>query len=383
MVDSTPVGADPIPGDPESLSAALGALEGLDEIRRRLEGRPAWLVGGAVRDLLLGARRADVDLAVEGDAEAVAAALGGSPRTHVRFGTASVVLPGNRRVDVARTRRESYPRPGALPEVGPASLAEDLARRDFTVNAMAIPLHGTPELIDPHGGRDDLERGVLRVLHPRSFEDDPTRALRAARYSARLGFEVEPETLELLRAADLAAVSKDRIDAELRRLLSEDAAPEAALRLHRWGLAGVDADASERLGAGFALLADGDWAAAVDRPAALRQALLPSEDARRAASLLAGPRPARPSKGIEAVRGVPPDHLFVARIAGADWLDDWARHWRKVRLEIAGEDLLEAGVPQGPAVGRGLEAALAAKIDGEISTRDEELRVALAAAAVT
>ena len=128
--------------------------------------------------------------------------------------------PG-RTVDVARARAESYPYPGALPEVRPAGIDEDLSRRDFSVNAMAVALSAPGELIDPHGGQEDLRRGLLRALHERSLADDPTRALRAARYAARLGLEPEPGTLDQIRAADLNSVSADRIEAERRRLAAE------------------------------------------------------------------------------------------------------------------------------------------------------------------
>ena len=158
----------------------------------------AWLVGGAVRDLLLGGTRADLDLVVEGDAASVAALLGAEAKSHERFGTASVSLGGGTRGCRGRPNARRMRIPGRFPTCEPSALAEDLARRDFTVNAMALPLLGTAELIDPHGGRADLERGVLRILHSRSFEDDPTRALRAARYAARLGLALDAETKERL-----------------------------------------------------------------------------------------------------------------------------------------------------------------------------------------
>src|SRR5204862_5738281 len=134
---------------------------------------------------------------VEGELTPLTERLGGETRAHERFATASVSVDGLE-VDLAATRSETYPRPGALPEVRPASLDEDLARRDFTVNAMAVPLVGEPQLIDPHGGLGDLKRGELRVLHAGSFEDDPTRALRAARYAARYEFSLQGETAKLI-----------------------------------------------------------------------------------------------------------------------------------------------------------------------------------------
>lgn len=371
-----------IPTDPESLGRALHELEGVDELRAKLAGTDAWLIGGAVRDLLLGGTRADLDVVVEGDAAGVAAILGAEPKSHERFGTASVIL-GEVRIDVARARSETYAHPGALPDVEPAALGDDLARRDFTVNAMALPLSGEAELIDPHGGRADLEAGLLRVLHDRSFEDDPTRALRAARYAARLGLALEGETARLLAATHLGSVSADRVDAELRRLLTEESAPGALALLARWGLAGIDDSAPDRVRAARELLGDPDWAEVVDASRFLFEAARPSDEARRAMTAVPRQAPPRASAAMAALERVSPVHLAMARIGGSEWLDRWAREWRKVRLEISGEDLMEAGVAQGPAVGGGLQAALSARLDGEISTREEELRVALAAAAET
>ncbi len=190
-----------------------------------------YLVGGAVRDLLLERAPRELDVVVEGDAAVLAAALASAPGAsaveHLRFGTATVTLPDGVRVDVATARRERYPAPGALPEVEPAPLAEDLLRRDFTVNALALALAG------PHAGelqgvahaRDDLQAGRLRVLHERSFEDDPTRLLRLARYHARLRFDVEQRTAALAAAAvaggALGTVSGARLGAELRLALVE------------------------------------------------------------------------------------------------------------------------------------------------------------------
>ena len=382
MVVRTQVSAELIPTDPESLGRALNALEGVGELRAKLGEHQAWLVGGAVRDLLLGGTRADIDLVTDGDAAAVAALLGAESKAHERFGTASVDVSGIR-VDIAAARRETYPHPGALPEVEPASLADDLARRDFTVNAMALPLSGKAELIDPHGGRADLETGILRVLHPGSFADDPTRALRAARYAARLGVGLEPETATLLQSADLGTVSADRVKAELERLLAEESGPEALELLAGWGLAGIDEGAADRARAARERLADPAWAELVDSAQAMSEAARPGEGARRAVAALARKTPERPSEGIGLVAGIRPVDLLMARIAGAEWLDEWVREWRDVSLEIDGDDLMEAGVAQGPAVGRGLDAALAARLDGEITSRDEELRVALAAAAST
>jgi tRNA nucleotidyltransferase (CCA-adding enzyme) len=364
---------------PEQLAARMARLHGMDRVRAAAErsGAAAYLVGGAVRDLLLGRDRADIDVAVEGDLAELAEALGGELRRHERFATAKLNAEGLE-VDLASARAERYPAPGALPEVRPASLADDLARRDFTINAMAATLKGEPELIDPHGGLGDLERGLIRVLHEESFRDDPTRALRATRYAARLGLDLEPRTAELLRRTDLSTVSEDRIDAEYRRIAAEPEAARALELASEWGLRPALAEgATGRIAAVHELLADPDWAALVDPPAAV---LAAAEETPPAVRALADFEPERPSDAVALARERSGEELLLARAAGAEWLDRWLREWRNVGLEIDGDDLIAAGVAEGPAVGRGLDAALVAKLDGEVEGRERELELALRAA---
>jgi len=362
--------------DPGRLGERLAALPGVERLRDAAAGEPVHLVGGAVRDLLLGRPRADADLVVEGDATEVARRLGGEVRSHARFGTATARVDGLT-VDVAGARTETYPAPGALPEVRPASLADDLARRDFTINAMAVPLAGDPELVDPHEGLADLRAGLLRVLHPGSFADDPTRTLRAARYAARFGFELERGTARLLEDADLVTVSADRVAAELHRTAGEDDPVAAFGLIARWGLIEIP-DERLTLLSPLADLFDGKpWSAVAARADAIVVAATGDlSEAKRLASLA----PARPSEVVAAARGSSGVELALARAMGATWLDDYVRELRDVRLEISGADLMEAGVEEGPAVGRGLAAALRAKLDGEASGADEELRIALEAA---
>jgi tRNA nucleotidyltransferase (CCA-adding enzyme) len=363
--------------EPERIPERLKALGPLERVREAAGGVPIYLVGGAVRDLLLGRERTDLDIAVEGDAVELGKRLGGEIRAHERFATATAVLDGLE-LDLATARSETYPRPGALPEVRPATLPEDLARRDFTVNAMAVPLLAAPELMDPHGGAPDLERGLLRVLHERSFVDDPTRSLRAARYAARYGFSVEPDTERLLRTADLNTVSSERVEAELRKLAAEPEAREGFELLDEWGLVALEAGAPELIDAVSELAGSEPWRSAVRRGDAVLAAALARglESARE----LAASEPQLPSQAVARARGHDAVTLALARGLGAEWLDRYVSEWRGVRLEIDGGDLLEAGIPEGPAIGRGLAAALRAKLDGEIADRDEELRVALAAA---
>jgi tRNA nucleotidyltransferase (CCA-adding enzyme) len=356
---------------------------------------PVYLVGGAVRDLILGRGRADIDLVVEGDPAALAAALGAEPvASHSRFGTMKVDWNGEE-LDLAAARRERYARPGALPTVDlGAPIRTDLARRDFTVNAMAIPLADPEDLLDPYDGRVDLREGLLRVIHDRSFVDDPTRAIRAARYATRFGFALEPHTRELLQATDLTTVTAERRAEELRRLAREERGVRGLELLAGWGL--VEPRAG---GESFALareverlLGTEPWRGEVDRADAILTAagVLASPNGKGSdapgavdpivarATELAAATPGRASEGAALARGVDPLTLILARAMGAAWLDDWLG-WREVTLEIGGADLAAAGLV-GPAIGRGLDAALAAKLDGEAPTRADELRVALAAA---
>lgn len=364
--------------DPQALERRLGALPGVAEVRAAADpAEPAYLVGGAVRDLMLGVPEiANVDFVVEGDAAALAARIGGVIAVHERFGTVTIGV-GGVPVDIASARRESYAEPGALPDVEPAPLADDLERRDFTVNAIAVPMGGAPEPVDPRGGRADLRAGLLRVLHDRSFEDDPTRALRAARYAARLGFELEPGTAALLGRADLDTVSAERVDSELRRQAAEPEPERGLALIAEWGLIAIESDAVALAAGVSRLAASTPWHGFVAAGEAV-MATIPAVPS--AARELAAVDPSRPSEAVAAARGRKPPELALGRALGAEWLDRYVSEWRHVRLEIGGEDLIAAGVGEGPAVGRGLEAALRAKLDGEAAGRDDELRVALAAA---
>ena len=211
--------------------------------------RGCYLVGGAVRDLLLGEPGFDVDLAVEGDgiafATELAARLKGHVRPHEKFGTAVVVAEGpegRQKVDVASTRAESYEYPGALPKVEHASIRSDLARRDFSINAMAVSLRPETfgDLFDYFSGREDLLAGRIVVLHNLSFIEDPTRILRAIRYESRYGLRMDEHTLNLARACcamDLVGdLSSARLRDELVSLLDEEKVDFALRRAEELGV---------------------------------------------------------------------------------------------------------------------------------------------------
>ena len=219
--------------------------DAIAQLGERADG--VYLVGGTIRDLLLGEKSFDVDIAVEGDAiafaYALAGALGGRATPHQRFGTAIVSYGDDERIDVVTTRTEFYDAPGALPMVERAGLREDLFRRDFTINAMAASL-GTVDfgrLVDPYGGRADLDARVLRVLHNLSFIDDPTRIFRGVRYETRHGFRFEDHTARLLRGCIemglVGDLSSSRLRDELVALLEE---PGAAAGIRRLGELGAD-----------------------------------------------------------------------------------------------------------------------------------------------
>ena len=237
----------------DDLLERLRETPGAGELFDALEDVPGvWIVGGAVRDALLGRDPRDLDLVVEGDAAEVARRLGEEPLLHERFGTATA----NGVVNLAAARRERYEQPGALPEVElGAPIAEDLARRDFTVNAIAVRL-ADGELQAVPGALEDLAARRLRVLHDGSFLDDPTRLLRLVRYAARLRFQIEKVTRELAFAAvedgALATVTPSRLGNELRLLL-EEPQPAAVCGLEAFGIGprmlpgfNVDPDLVER-----------------------------------------------------------------------------------------------------------------------------------------
>ncbi len=373
-------------------------------------GQRLFIVGGAVRDALLGRPVADVDLVVEGAgidfARAVAARCAARLVTHPRFGTASLATHTGR-VDVVTARRERYPHPGALPVVEPSTIDDDLARRDFTIHAMAVRLWPRPRtLLDPFGGRRDLEARLIRVLHDASFQDDATRALRAFRYAARLDFHLESHTFDLLRrdASYLRRISPARIRRELL-LTFEDDHPERALsdateagllRVLRCGLAwpaGVPDGAFAKARAwavsldafGFCLLLASAQPGQVER-AARRLALAPRvvSAVRALHETAEAPSLARasvtPSAVVALLDAVPPEAVaalaFVAR-------DEIARqrcvryldHWRHVRPELDGDALNALGF-RGAEVGDALRALRHARLDGIVTSRADEERFA-------
>jgi tRNA nucleotidyltransferase (CCA-adding enzyme) len=363
---------------------AVAALDGEDA---------AYVVGGAVRDVLLGRTPHELDFVVEGDAVAVArraaARLGGRVIVHDRFGTATVDAP-QATFDLAGARRERYERPGALPEVElGADLRDDLARRDFTVNAIALHL-ADGQLIFYPGAREDLDSARLRVLHEDSFRDDPTRLLRLARYSARLGFEPDPATdalaAEAVAGGAVDTVTGSRLGAELRLLLREPQ-PEALLALERYGLGrallgpqfAVDPELVTRAMALAPPDGRADLAAfAITRPGRLDALAFPAAER----DVVAAPIPELDDRMSDAelwraLRKARPESVAVAGALGpAAAARRWLEDVRHRRLEITGHDLVAAGL-DGPAVGAALDAATEAMLEGRAAGREEQLAAAL------
>jgi tRNA nucleotidyltransferase (CCA-adding enzyme) len=432
-----PLGAVTPPPGRTAATSLLGRwfVERLSEAARTIavavagaaaeRGARAFLAGGTVRDALRGTATADerdIDIVIEGDgvmvARALAAALGlgpeRSPLEHGRFLTASLTWPPDRRIDVATARSERYERPGALPRVLPATIGQDLGRRDFTINAMAVELSGGGfGLLDPFGGRDDLGRRRLRVLHPLSFVEDPTRIFRAARYGARLGFGLETWTARAralaLRLGPYPALSGQRLAAEIELILA-DHRPDVALRGlgragafrlldSRWRFTRPTAARLGALPRGLGWLRGrhlhvtalelATLVLAADQSAEVGSSLLgrlgfTGEPRARLERVLAEwrevtrrlARARRPSERAGVLWDRPEVELAWLALAGGasarsavEWFLTSARG---VRPALSGEEVIGLGVPRGAEVARALRALRDARLDGTVVDRDGE-----------
>jgi tRNA nucleotidyltransferase (CCA-adding enzyme) len=391
-------------------------------------GFELFVVGGFVRDLLLGVASLDLDLVVEGDglsfANRIARTRGGRCVVFPRFGTARVVLKGGIRLDVATARTERYERPGALPDVARSTIDLDLYRRDFTINSMALRLapRAFGRLVDPFGGRADLAHGLVRTLHRDSFVDDPTRMLRAVRLEQRYGFRMERGTEQLLRQTANAAlfrkVSPQRLREELVLVAKELAQEKAFCRLD-------ELDLLRALHPGLALNDQRrqllsriraclqwyrrqhirgepeDWVVYLqvllvglhaDRRRRVaerlrlhkRVTLVADQVAAKGKRLLrqlAGwehPLPSRAYFALEPLRLE--STLLLLAMAGKEGasatLRKYLSAWHHVRPSVTGEDLAAMGVPSGPAHGLILRRVLASTLDGRTATRYQQLKLA-------
>lgn len=385
-------------------------------------GGRAYLVGGNPRDLLLSVPHHDVDVAIEGNALEIAETLASEAdaqlETAERFGTANLTLPNALPgLDLVTTRKELYDYPGALPTVQPGTIYDDLARRDFTINAMALELlpQDTGTFLDAHRGLNDLDSRLIRVLHDNSFIDDPTRIFRAVKYAGRLGFNIEPHTLELIlraiRDGAIVTVSADRLTREVLLIMEEPNAPAMLAHLEKLGalravnldlswpyeadsptvkLTPPDVEPHDRRDTYLAVLG-AEYAGFPDEAEALARSLgleaplvrLVRDSARLAA---VWPRMREPN--------LPPSQVYrllknldeaalraYARLAAvqsdtAAWvrLRDYLERLRFVRPALDGHSLGEMGVEPGPIYRRLLGALLDAKLDGKLPAREDEER---------
>jgi tRNA nucleotidyltransferase (CCA-adding enzyme) len=408
-----------------SIAERLDALEHLRPVFEAVQAvsEPfdgVYLVGGAVRDVLMDEPNFDVDIAVEGDGialgNALARVLGGRVVPHDKFGTAIVLYGDGDRIDVATARTEFYDHPGALPAVEQASIRQDLYRRDFTINAMAASLKGEDfgRLVDHFGGYRDLEAGVIRVLHNLSFIDDPTRIFRAIRYENRYGFRMDAHTLGLARACVemelVGELSSARLRDELQDLLSEEQVSDSVRRLAELG---IDRAVHPRLAA------DEEATRLIEQVDDFRKRYAPStppwrlrlavlarrmsstevldwadrlklrrRDAERIAdAVTVAPRLRELVAGIKdaaELRAVVEPHdpdgalLALAQVKGksAKQLTRYFEELRGIRLEISGGDLVALGLGESPRVGAVLDELLRLKLNGKLDGRTAELEAA-------
>jgi tRNA nucleotidyltransferase (CCA-adding enzyme) len=376
-------------------------------------GEKLYLVGGVVRDLMLGQANFDLDLVVEGSAIELAQHLKlnqGKITTHPRFNTAKLQW-NDRSVDLATARSETYEKPGALPTVTPSSIDQDLSRRDFTINAMAIRLNPGyyGKLVDPHGGRDDLQSQRIRILHEKSFTDDATRIWRALRYEQRLDFHLEKKTSSLLQRdiAMLETISADRIRYEIECICREKY-PEKVF--NRAGELGVLASLHPSLKGDGTLKEKFEHArqeCSPDAPSfdlylALLAYPLAIEETEQLISRLNLPRlSAKTLRDTIAVKnkmrqlstpGVSPSTIYnllrdfspsaleanslvtQSAVAGQA-IHLFLNRLKDVQVSLTGDDLIEMGIAPGPQIKEILELLHQAKLNGKIATRHDEEEV--------
>lgn len=381
------------------LRSTPSALRWLGKIAAE-EKTALYLVGGAIRDMVLGKRTRDLDLACEGSVKKVASRLSkelSTPFTHYQqFMTATLEGPEESRIDIAETRRETYPAPGALPEVEKASIMEDLYRRDFTVNAMALSLNPRDfgEIIDPTEGMVDLRKRLIRVLHEKSFSDDPTRVFRAVRYAERLGFRIESRTLVQLKGTvemihrlsperlfyELQCISREAGDArvriikKLRRLnalsfLGEALKPLSAARLGRI----PDDQACEFLCLFLSHFTD-EYASRLPVKKACLETTNTLRKVNPVLAKLAGlssPSSITRFLSTHDKRGL----RIISQTSdskGCRKIKDYLEIYSKVRIKTTGDDLKKMGISPGPRYRRILDDLLDAKLNGVLETKRQE-----------
>jgi len=397
-------------------------------------GYPIYMVGGSVRDLMLGRPINDFDLTVEGDAgsfaESMMRKIGGKVLKHSKFKTARwtptestferlnvpILEPDNFPpfLDFVTARFERYPRPGALPKVKRSSLYDDLRRRDFTINAMAVRLDGTHfgELVDIAGGLADLERRLIRVLHPRSFIDDPTRMFRAIRYAGRYKFVIDADTLELVNdeaRSFLDELSGERLRHEFDLIFEETNLLQMLEKIRELGLLSVIHPAlpaadhkrltkivdkpAEGFGelpipdilsfkqtVGWILyLMDVDDKAVWEIAERLAFPVLLTKAASAASALhreLPSFKNWKPSQWTFHLDEIPPVAVYAAwLVSGEQPLRKYLETWKNLKPFTSGEDLKKHGLMPGPRYREILSRLRAAWLDKEVKTENEEIKL--------
>ncbi len=371
-----------------------------------------YVVGGFVRDLLLGKPVNDLDVIVEGDAikfgDALVKKFGGKLTSHQKFQTAIWHFPSffnlqPSSLDLITARRETYLSPGALPSVTSALIEDDLRRRDFTVNAMAVRIDGNHigELLDPLNGQTDLENKIIRVLHPRSFIDDPTRIFRAIRYEGRYGFSIEPETLAHINPESLTVImrlSGERIRHELDLIFEEENSSQMLLRAGSLGVFNAihpklpvfDTKYSEfldidpildipmsRMEIGYMLwfmdLFEDDIlsiSSRLDFTSDATHSVWAVSQLKKSLPFLAG---AKPSEWSLALEKLPLLSIYVVYLVSHEKaLLDYLSVWRHIKPHTTGEDLKKRGLVPGPRFGEILSQLRAAWLDGDVMFFEQE-----------
>ena len=387
-------------------------------------GYRAFVVGGFVRDLLLGIENLDIDLVIEGDgidfAIQFADEVAGKVKTHKDFGTAVLIFPDGFKLDIATSRREFYARPASLPRVTPASLREDVFRRDFTVNSMAIDINRNNfgNLIDFFAGQEDIKGKRVRVLHNESFIEDPTRIFRAVRFEQRYGFSIEDKTLRLIGDALsrglLQELSGERIREELIRILEEDRPGKGLKRMQKLGLLEIlhprmrlDDEKEEKLDRLVDVFAHFETIFNKRAKRWLVRLLLLLEDLDGAEleefcqryrfnkeereSILKGKNKAKElEEKLKMSEFLKPSSIYyllqplsqeilLFTIARAEEkgmekrIFDYLSKMKNIKIKVDGNDLKQMGYKPSPEFTQILEEIKKAKLDGEIETEEEEL----------
>ena len=382
--------------DPQQLALLQALGQAADA-----HGSTLWAVGGVVRDSLIGTPVLDIDLTSETPAnelgQTLVSATGGSVSAITPFLTAKLTIDGHR-FDLATTRTETYPQPATLPIVTPGTLAEDLKRRDFTINAMAASLAPSDfgDVTDPYGGQADLDARLVRALHQRSFQDDPTRAFRAVRYAVRLGFRIDRRTASWMRADGqlIERLTGTRIRHEIEHILREPRGAAALVDLHRRSLlahlhpalgapqVGTVLRAASRRGlCGLELLAALMYPLSTSEVEALARRLSLSNQqvtvaeatarAHEAESQLSG---APPSVVDRTIGNAPAATLTAIATLSANQavrasVRRYIRRATLVQRHLDGKALAHLGVPPGHRIGEALAVLRGAELDNMVRTR--------------